>query len=95
MNQTLDFLNFNKTSSVFNLCSEIKSFSEIYLITLIAILSFFSSIILLFALNKIRIQRMKNPNSDFQMFKYFMYKSIFEALVYLTRSLNPLIRSDS
>ena len=95
MNQSFYFLNSNKTSSVYNLCSEIKSFSEIYLITSIAILSFFSSIILLCALNKIRIQRMKNPNGDFQMFKYFLYKSIFEALVYLTRSLNPLISADS
>jgi hypothetical protein len=95
MNQTIKFFDSNTSSSIINLCNEIKSFSETYIITAIAILSFLSSITLLFALNKIRVERLKNSTHDFQMFRYFLFKSIFEALVYLTRSLNPIISADS
>jgi hypothetical protein len=60
--------------------------------------NFLSSLVLSIALLKIKLNSRRSKSvssSDFQMFKYFLYKSIFETMVYFTRSLNPLLSPDS
>ncbi len=76
------------------ICYKIKLYSELYVITTIAVFGLFSSVVLSAAIAKLK-RTNHNSSNDLQMFKYFQYRAVFAALVYLIRCLNPLIGADS